>query len=235
MSGTITSLNVKSGETAIVGTMNRAQGVLMSIGDLTGLMTVVTVGEADVSRIEVGDSAVVQMDAFIDTTFVGRVTQISSRSILGASAAAGSAPAVDYEVTIEILNAPRETRIDFSTSAKIVVEQRTQTLAVPIVALTVREHETIPDEDSVPALAASKAAREIGRVDVEGVFLIGEDNKVTFRPVKVGIAGERYFEVLQGLSGGERIVAGTYQAIRGLRDSMMVRPAENDTLKTKGG
>jgi len=66
------------------------------------------------------------------------------------------------------------------------------------------------------------------------VFVVGKDNRVTFRPVKVGIAGEMYFEVLSGLKPGERIVAGTYQAIRELKDSALVRQAQTDKDK-KGG
>jgi len=66
------------------------------------------------------------------------------------------------------------------------------------------------------------------------VFVVGKDNRVTFRPVKVGIAGEKYFEVLSGLRPGERIVAGTYQAIRELKDSTLVRePKEKDKDKEK--
>jgi HlyD family secretion protein len=60
------------------------------------------------------------------------------------------------------------------------------------------------------------------------VFVVGTDNRVTFRPVKVGIAGERYFEVLDGLQPGQRIVAGTYQAIRELKDSTLVREPKVD-------
>ena len=55
--------------------------------------------------------------------------------------------------------------------------------------------------------------------------MVGADNKVTFRPVKVGIAGDQHFEVLNGLKAGERIVGGTYQAIRELKDGTMVRQA----------
>jgi HlyD family secretion protein len=54
---------------------------------------------------------------------------------------------------------------------------------------------------------------------------VGTDNKVSFRPVKVGIAGERHFEVLDGLKAGEKIVAGTYQAIRELKDGALVKEA----------
>jgi HlyD family secretion protein len=90
-------------------------------------------------------------------------------------------------------------------------------------------------------LAGGRApVREVGKRDVEGVFVVGTDNKVTFRPVKVGIAGEKYFEVLSGVQRGERIVGGTYQAIRELKDGTLVReqpaPAANaaQAATTKG-
>ena len=69
--------------------------------------------------------------------------------------------------------------------------------------------------------------------DVEGVFIVGTDNKVSFRPVKVGIAGEKYFEVLSGLEAGERIVGGTYQAIRELKDGALVREPKTDKKPTQ--
>ncbi len=62
--------------------------------------------------------------------------------------------------------------------------------------------------------------------------MVGKDNRVTFRPVRVGIAGEKYFEVVSGLKAGERIVGGTYQAIRELKDSALVREPKTDE---KGG
>ena len=73
----------------------------------------------------------------------------------------------------------------------------------------------------------------MGKKDVEGVFVVGTDNKVTFRPVKVGIAGEKHFEVLLGLKEGEKIVAGTYQAIRELKDGTLVRATKVTDTKTK--
>jgi HlyD family secretion protein len=73
----------------------------------------------------------------------------------------------------------------------------------------------------------------VGKKDVEGVFVVGEDNKVTFRPVKVGIAGEKYFEVLTGLKDKERIVGGTYQAIRELKDGALVREPKTDKKPTQ--
>ena len=232
MTGRITRLNVEIGETAIMGTLNKDAATLLTISDMSILETKVKVDETDVSRISVGDSAVIQIDAFPDTTFVGRVVEISNSSVKGASASTTD-QAIDYEVTVRILNPPTDTRPDFSSTAKIVTDTRTQALAIPIIALTVREDSALKNTDQAAPNAAPTSAVQVGKRDVEGVFVVGIDNTVTFRPVKVGIAGEKYFEVLDGLKPGERIVAGTYQAIRELKDGQLVREQIQTPAATK--
>jgi HlyD family secretion protein len=225
MSGRVTRLVIEQGETAIQGTMNRDAATLLTISDMSVLETKVKVDETDVSRINIGDSTVVQLDAFPDTTFVGRVVKISNSSVRGAATGATGDQAIDYEVTVRLLNPPKETKPDFSATAKIITDSKTSVLSIPIIALTVRENEAIANADTtqVPGRTPTK---QVGvKKDVEGVFVVGADNKVTFKPVKVGIAGEKYFEVVSGLSGDERIVAGTYQAIRELKDGMLIREA----------
>jgi HlyD family secretion protein len=140
---------------------------------------------------------------------------------------------VDYEVRIQLLNPPQETRPDFSATAKVVTDVRTKALSIPIIALTVRENEELAGADSAVRVGTTPT-REVGKRDVEGVFVVGADNKVTFRPGKVGIAGDRYFEVLSGLTAGERIVGGTYQAIRELKDGALVKEAVTPTPAAKG-
>lgn len=236
MSGRVTRLNVEEGETAIMGTLNRDAATLLTIADMSALETNVKVDETDVARITIGDSAVIQIDAFPDTTFTGRVVKISNSSLLGAAALQQADQAVDYEVTIELADAPSDTRPDFSATAKIVTAQRQDVLSIPIIALTVRENEAVPQGDAPEVTLAGNASKasEVGRRDVEGVFVVGEDNKVTFRPVRVGIAGEQHFEVLSGLQAGDRIVGGTYQAIRELRDGTSVRETPAPTTTAKG-
>jgi len=233
MSGRITRLAVEQGETAVPGTFNKDAATLLTISDMSVLETRVKVDETDVARIKVGDSAQVQIDAFPDTTFVGRVTKISNSSVKAVTTS--SDQAVDYEVTIQLMNAPRDTRPDFSATAKVITDKRTAVLSVPIIALTVRENQAIPNADTAVGLGKSKPAKEIGKKDVEGVFVVGTDNKVTFRAVKVGIAGEKHFEVTSGLKEGEKIVAGTYQAIRELKDGALVREAKVDAKKPTPG
>jgi HlyD family secretion protein len=233
MSGRVTRVVVEQGETAIQGTLNKDAATLLTISDMSVLETRVKVDETDVARIKTGDSAQVQIDAFQDTTFVGRVTRISNSSVKAATATADQA--VDYEVTIQLLNAPSDTRPDFSATAKIITDKRQLVLSVPIIALAVREDSALSKGDTAVGLGKAKPAKEIGKRDVEGVFVVGTDNKVTFRPVKVGIAGEKHFEILSGLKEGEKIVAGTYQAIRELKDGALVRPPKEDAKKPTSG
>jgi HlyD family secretion protein len=177
----------------------------------------------------------VQIDAFPDTTFLGRVTKISNSSVKATSTTTSTDQAVDYEVTIQLLNAPPDTRPDFSATAKVITEKRSDRLSVPIIALTVRENQSVQNGDTAVGLGKAKPAKDIGKKDIEGVFVVGTDNKVTFRPVKVGIAGEKHFEIISGLKEGEKIVAGTYQAIRELKDGALVREAKVDAKKPNPG
>ena len=234
MAGRVTRLAVEQGETAVPGTFNKDAATLLTISDMSVLETRVKVDETDVARIKVGDSAQVQIDAFPDTTFNGRVTKISNSSVKAATASTTD-QAVDYEVTIQLLNAPKETRPDFSATAKIITDSRTSAMSVPIIALTVRENQALQQGDTAVGLGKAKPAKDIGKKDVEGVFVVGPDNKVTFRAVKVGIAGEKHFEILSGLKDGEKIVAGTYQAIRELKDGALVREAKVDAKKPNSG
>src|SRR5512133_1761761 len=228
MSGRVTRLNVENGETAVQGTFNKDAATLMTIADMSVLETKVKVDETDVSRISLGDSAVIQIDAFPDTTFIGRVVEVSQSSVRGATTGTGD-QAIDYEVKIRLVNPPTDTRQDFSATAKVITDTRTKVLAIPIIALTVRENEELKSGDSVPNSKAP--AKQVGKKDVEGVFVVDATNKVTFRPVKVGIAGEKYFEVMSGVKEGERIVGGTYQAIRELKDGTVVREAKQPEPK----
>ncbi len=222
MSGRITRLNVENGETAIQGTLNKDAATLLTISDLSILETKIKVDETDVSRIKLGDSAVVQIDAFPDTTFIGRVVRIANSSVKAATTTSTD-QAVDYEVVVQLVNAPNETRPDFSATAKVITDIRQRVLSIPIIALTVREDSAIANGDTAQSPNGRKVSKQVGKRDVEGVFVVNTDNTVSFRPVKVGIAGDRYFEVLGGLKAGDRIVAGTYQAIRELHDGATVK------------
>lgn len=232
MNGRITRLAVQQGETAVPGTFNKDAALLLTISDMSVLETKVKVDETDVARLHVGDTAQVLIDAFPDTTFRGKVTEIAHSSVTAGTTATGSSDqAVDYEVRVQLLDPPVDTRPDFSATAKIVWDSRKSVLSIPIIALTVREHEANENRDSAAVVLGKKVTKDIAQKDVEGVFVLGKNSHVMFRPVKVGIPGEEYFEVLSGLQEGETVVAGSYQAIRTLHDSTAVKEQKKDDKK----
>jgi HlyD family secretion protein len=220
MTGRITRLAVEEGEVAVPGTFSKDVGLLLTVSDLSVIQTKVNVDETDVVRVKLGDSVEVSIDAFPDTVFMGRVTKIANSALLAqaaASAATGTNDrAVDYEVEITLINPPSDVRPDLSATARIVTDTRKQALAIPIIALTVRENTPVSTETRRDTIHVGK------KKDTEGVFVV-VNGKATFRPVQVGIAGDEYFEVLGGVKDGEQIVAGPYQAIRDLKEGSPVR------------
>jgi len=226
ISGRVVRLAVEEGEVAVPGTFSRETGLLMTVADLSVILAKVQVDETDVVRLSPNDSVQVTIDAYPDTTFLGRVTKIShSAKLTPTQTASGSNDrAVDFDVEVTLDNPPRDIRPDLSCTARMVTDTRSRVLSIPIIALTVRDHERVPSED--PNVDTTRMKR-LGK-EAEGVFIV-HDGQATFRPVKVGIAGDEYFEVVNGLREGETIVAGTYQAIRDLKDGARVRAA--DTTK----
>jgi len=181
-----------------------------------------------VVRLHLADSVEVTIDAFPDTTFVGRVTKISDSAILTAASSVGGQNdrAVDYEVEITLSNPPSDVRPDLSATSRIVTDTRKQALAIPIIALTVRENTPVKTEqqcgDGTATAAPAAATTDTKKKEAEGVFIVS-NGVATFRPVKVGIAGEEYFEVIDGVREGDTIVAGPYQAIRDLKEGARVK------------
>ena len=216
MDGQVTRVAVEEGEVAVPGTYSRETGLLMTVSDLSTILVKVRVDETDVVRLHLGDSTSITIDAFPDTTFVGRVTKVAQSAILGSTATSATGDrAVDYDVEVTLDNPPRNVRPDLSATAKMITDVRDSVLSIPIIALTVREHKPMSTETAPKDTAGAKK-------ETEGVFLV-QKGVAQFRPVKVGIAGEEYFEVLDGLRMGDSIAAGPYQAIRDLKDSSKVR------------
>jgi HlyD family secretion protein len=231
ISGRVVRLAVEEGEVAVPGTFSRETGLLMTIADLSVILAKVQVDETDVVRLNVKDSVEVNIDAYPDTTFSGRVTKVSQSAKLTATQTASGSNdrAVDFDVEITLTRPPADIRPDLSCTARIVTDTRTRALSIPIIALTVRDHEKVPNEvEAGPAVDTLR--QRFTKREAEGVFIVRE-GQATFRPVKVGVAGDEYFEVVDGLREGETIVAGTYQAIRDLKDGAKVRQA--DTTKTR--
>jgi HlyD family secretion protein len=238
MSGKVTRLNVEAGETVVLGTMNNPGSLILTISDLSVLETVMEVDETDVPEISLGDSAIIDLDAFPNRTFTGRVTEIGNSAIVPPSQTAGTGQtaAIDFEVVVTLDDPGVQLRPDLSATADIITAVRKQVISVPIISLTVRE----PDgESESPEPAADDAAGATDRgprgpvarsqepLEIEGVFIVRE-GVAYFTPVEVGITGQEYFEILSGIQVGDTVVAGPYQRIRELVDGDQVRPLEEE-------
>ena len=222
MDGKVTRLNVEEGQTVIIGTMNNAGSLVLTISDLSVIEVVVQVDETDVPAISIGDSASIRIDAFGDREFTGHVTEIGNSAINPPSRqAAGQQAAIDFEVVLTLELNDAVLRPDLSATADIVTESRAKVLGVPIIALTVREEE--------PDTSAADYSEDDELDDVEGVFMVS-DGTVTFTAVEVGIAGQEYFEILSGISVGDTVVAGPYQRIRQLRNGDAVRSTDEPVI-----
>ncbi len=229
ISGRVVRLAVEEGEVAVPGTFSKDVGLLMTIADLSVILAKVQVDETDVVRLSPDDSVEVTIDAFPDTTFIGHVTKISnSAKLTPTQTASGSNDrAVDFDVEVTLDTPPQDIRPDLSCTARIVTDTRRSALSVPIIALTVRDHERLFNENDSSRAPGDTLRRRDHSKEAEGVFVV-RDGQATFRPVKVGIAGDEYFEVVDGLREGETIVAGTYQAIRDLKDGARVQRGRHD-------
>ncbi len=225
INGVITRLNIEEGETAIVGTMNNPGSLLLTVSDLSVMEAVVRADETDVPGISLGDSTSLTIDAFPRQRFAGRVTKISHSSTVPPQSRGGQqSQGVDFEIVITLNDPPLGIRPDLSTTAEIVTARREEALGIPIIALTVRERSSLEsledDLGSTREVPVSGISPEDD--DVEGVFVI-RDGRARFTRVDVGITGREHFEVLGGLGVGDSIVAGPYEAVRGLNDGGAVR------------
>jgi HlyD family secretion protein len=232
--GLVTRRNIEEGETAVVGTMNNAGTVLLTIADLSVIETEIEVDETDIPDIRIGQPAKITIDAIPDKTFPGTVTEVGNSPIQTTTAATGRA--TNFKVVVTIDGAVPNVRPGFTCTAVITTATRPKALAVPIQAMTVREliHDekgnVVKPEPRAPGSTAPIALPELKpgqtRKEVEGVFLV-RDGKAAFQPVKTGVAGEKYFEVLEGLKEGEEVITGPFQSVRNLK--------EGDAVKTSTG
>lgn len=245
--GLVTRRNIDEGETVVVGTMNNAGTVLMTIADMSVVQAEIEVDETDIPNIAIGQLADVTIDAISDRRFKGHVTEIGNSPIQGATGqSATGTQATNFKVVVVLDDQiSAGLRPGFTCTADITTATRQQSLAVPIQAMTVRElvydaaghvvREPQPRSRRPSTVEPATPSRELApgqiRKEMEGVFVI-RDGKAEFVPIKIGIAGERYFEVLSGLNEGDRVITGPYDSVRFIADGDPVKP-EAATAKSR--
>jgi HlyD family secretion protein len=231
--GIVTRRNIELGETVVIGTMNNAGTVLLTIADMSVIETELEVDETDIPSLKLGQTAKITIDALPDQTFAGRVTEIGNSPIQ--ATASSTTRATNFKVVVTVDGQIPAVRPGFTCTADITTATRNDVLSIPIQATTVRE--LVFDEkgnlvkepaaDGKPKRPVTKpASTELkkGQVkkETEGVFLF-KDGKAAFAPVKTGIAGEKYFEVLSGVKLGDEVITGPFNSVRDLKDGDAVK------------
>jgi HlyD family secretion protein len=228
--GIVTRRNIEEGETVVIGTMNNPGTQLLTIADMSVIEAEVEVDETDIPSVRLGQPAKVTIDAMPDQTFSGKVTEIGNSPIQAAQT--GQRQATNFKVVVTVEGQIPEVRPGFTCTAEITTATRDNVIGVPIQATTVREV-TVDEKGNLvreerenrrrrrSTSAGSVEAAELkpgqSRKEIEGVFIIRDDRAV-FTPIKTGIAGERYFEVLSGVKEGEQVITGPFSSVRTLED-----------------
>ena len=237
--GLVTKRNIEAGETAMIGTMNNAGTVLLTIADMSVIQAEVDVDETDIPFVKTGQPAKVTIDALPGKTFTGKVTEVGN-SPTQAAAGNTSQRATDFRVVVVIDGMVPDVRPGFTCTAVITTATRQKVVAVPIQATTVREMvideagKIVRNEPPAGRSGAPRPTPDVlaqqqqlkpgqSRKELEGVFVV-KDGRAIFTPTETGIAGEKYFEVLKGLNEGDQVITGPFASVRNIKDGDPVKP-----------
>ncbi|HOK13497.1 MAG TPA: efflux RND transporter periplasmic adaptor subunit, partial [Candidatus Kapabacteria bacterium] len=205
--GVVTSLSVELGE-KVVGTEMMMGTEMMRISDLNVMNAAVDVDENDIVYLKLGDTAYVELDAIPDRKFKGVVLEISHSAKV--SSLGTQNEVTNFEVKIRLLERDPRFRPGMSCNVEIQTETRANVLSVPLQSVTIRdlgmnsfdEDEAGPDEKQTQSKARPQQI----------VFIL-EGDKAKMRKVETGISDKGYIEIISGLSLGEKVISGSYQAV----------------------
>ncbi len=223
MTGTISSLSVELGERVVGANMMTGTEVLR-VADLNRMEVVVDVNENDIIRVKLGDTAVVEVDAWLDRDFRGVVTEIAnSANTLGTT----SDQVTNFKVRILILKEsyedliteknPSPFRPGMSASVDIYTSSKTGVLTVPIQAVTTRSDTASTDP----------AAKD----EIRTLVFLSDGTYALARDVKTGIQDNVNIEILSGLAEGEEVIVQPFSAIsKKLSDSTKIEVVDKEAL-----
>jgi HlyD family secretion protein len=241
--GIITNLPVREGESVVIGIQNAPGSTLMTIADMSVITAEVQVDETDIVSVQMGQPAQVSIDAIPKKTFAAVVTQIGDNAIVRSTGVStsqqttASQEAKDFKVVVTLQSPPPSIRPGLSATAKITTATRSNTLAIPIQALTIRRKiDVLPQSRESQAVQASEPQEQASKQDKEemqGVFVL-RNRKAEFVPVETGVYGTTDIEVLKGLQEGDEIVTGSYKVLRNLRPGASVKVDNSAPKKDEG-
>jgi len=224
MRGTISRLDVELGE-RVVGTQQMAGTEIVRVANLASMEVVVDVNENDIVKVAIGDSTIVEVDAYLKREFKGVVTEISNSAIEGLTAD----QVTNFKVKVRILESSYEDLLEgrsenyspfrpgMTATVDIITRKKDNVIGVPISAIVITN-------DTTSTGSASKAPGA-GNQTFETVF-VRDGNKAKRRVVKTGIQDNRNIEILEGLKEGDVVITGPYNTVtKTLKDGDEVQVA----------
>jgi HlyD family secretion protein len=212
MRGTISKLDVELGE-RVVGTQQMAGTEILRVANLSNMEVEVDVNENDIVKVSVGDSTIVEVDAYLNKEFKGVVTQISNSAITGLSAD----QVTNFKVKVRILESSyrdlREGKPDnyspfrpgMTATVDIITRKKNDVVGIPISAIVIKNDTTsAPSAESKTPVTADEK--------FEAVF-VKEGNRAELRIITTGIQDNQNIEILSGLKAGETVITGPYNTV----------------------
>lgn len=204
----VTTIARKVGE-RVVGTNMMDGTEIMRLADLSELEVKVEVNENDIVRVNVGDTAIVEVDAYLGEKFKGVVEKVSQSSKASSTAglSSSSAQTVNFDVTIRLLHDsyrhlitetnPYPFKSGMTATVEIYTERVTDVWAVPIQAVVMREDTN----------ASSQSTEK-----KEAIFVL-EGNKARIRYVKTGLQDLKYIQIKEGIQDTLLVITGPYNVL----------------------
>ena len=224
MDGIVSLMNVKKGE-RVVGTAQMTGTEMMRVADMKSIEVRVDVGENDITKVKLGDTALVEVDAYNNRKFKGVVYKIAN-PVTAISGVSSSAEVANYKVHIRLL--PEEYadlakdnnifpfRPGMTASADIQTKSKRNVVTVPLNAVTTRDAKGEGKSTEVTKSSANasteKAPTTVDEDVSEVVFVLQKDNKVKLVKVKTDIQDLNFIEV-SGVKVGDKIITGPYSTV----------------------
>jgi HlyD family secretion protein len=247
MNGIISLLAVKKGE-RVVGTAQMAGTEMMRVADMRSIEIRVDVGENDIPKVKIGDTAVVEVDAYTNRKFKGLVYKIANPITAGGAAAGGGSEVTNYKVHIRLLQSSYQDllvagnsfpfRPGMSASADIQTKTKLNVLSIPLNAVTTRDKSeakagaSTGKEEKKEEAAPTSDKKSLEADDTEEVvFVLQKDNRVKKVKVKTDIQDLNYIEIVTGIKAGDEVITGPYNIVSKLiKDSSLVKVVSKDKL-----
>ena len=242
MDGIISLMNVKKGE-RVVGTAQMTGTEMMRVADMKSIEVRVDVGENDITKVKLGDTALVEVDAYNNRKFKGIVYKIANPITSTANTVSSSAEVANYKVHIRLLpesytdlvkdNNIFPFRPGMTASADIQTKSKLNVVTVPLNAVTTRDKDGEGKDTKVGAVKSDDKAPDNASTEEElseVVFVLGKDNKVKMVKVKTDIQDLNFIEII-GLKVGDEVITGPYSTVsKTLKEGTLVKVVTKEKL-----